>query len=135
MNQKNENIFYILNTAIKMETDGIEFYQKASKKTSHPFGKKMFLSFMEDEKLHLKILKEIAQKLEIPDVDGIFKKDTPKVKVKTIFQEVKDDIKEKIAAHPDELQTLQLAIEMEKKGYDLYKGKAEETLDQKEKAL
>jgi len=53
------NLSKAIKTAIKLEEDGMDFYQKASEKTSHPFGKRMFLSFAEDEKRHLTILKEI----------------------------------------------------------------------------
>ncbi len=132
---KDEKISQILNTAIQMETEGIEFYHNLSKKASHPFGKKMFLSFAEDEKLHLAVLKDIARELEIPDIDDVFKKGTPEERGRTIFQEGRKDRKEKISAHPDEIQALEIAMEMEREGYELYKGRAEKTLDSKERAL
>jgi len=59
------NLSKAIKTAIKLEEDGIDFYQKASEKTSHPFGKKMFLSFAEDEKRHLTILRIAANSDEL----------------------------------------------------------------------
>ena len=66
------NLSKAIKTAIKLEEDGVDFYQKASEKTSHPFGKRMFLSFAEDEKRHLSVLKEILSDLKFSDFDRFF---------------------------------------------------------------
>jgi rubrerythrin len=43
-------------TAIKMETDAIAFYNEAANKTSHAFGREMFRGFIKDETRHIKML-------------------------------------------------------------------------------
>ncbi len=121
------NLSQAFRTAIKMEEDGIDFYQKAAKKTSHPFGKKMFLSFAEDEKRHLTVLKEILADLKFSDFSRFFEKKTPREKIKTVFREVKDEIKERIAADPDEVEALKIGMEMESQSSEFYQGALEKT--------
>lgn len=134
MDLKDESLSQILDYAIQMETDGIEFYQKASEKTSHPFGKKMFLALADDEAFHLEVLKNVAREYKIPDVTT-FKKDTPYEKVKTLFDELRDVMKERVSVSSDDLQALEVAIKMEQKGYEAYKREAESASDQEGKTL
>lgn len=124
----------IIRTAIKMETDGIEFYQKVADKTSHLFGKKMFLSFMKDEERHLSVLKRILAGLDFPDFEKYFG-ETPGEKIKTVFNQIKDEIKERITANPDEMEALKLGMKMEEESVRLYEGSLEKTTDLKVKML
>jgi rubrerythrin len=130
-----ENSPKIIRTAIKMEEDGIDFYQEAAKKTSHPFGKKMFLSFVEDEKRHLTVLRSILADLKFSDFDRKKKKKTPKERIKTVFREVKNEIEEIIAANPDELEALKIGMDMESKSVEFYQGALEKTQDSRQKAF
>ena len=129
------NLSKAIKTAIKLEEDGIDFYQKASEKTSHPFGKKMFLSFAEDEKRHLTILKEILSDLKFSDFDRFFEEKKPREKIKTIFREVKSEIKERIAANSDELEALKIGMDMESKSVEFCQGALEKTQDSHQKAF
>ena len=76
-----ENLSKMIRTSIKMEEEGIDFYQEAAEKTSHPFGKKMFLSFVEDEKRHLTVLRSILAGFKFSDFDRFFEEKTPKEKI------------------------------------------------------
>ncbi|MFQ5835995.1 MAG: Mlp family lipoprotein, partial [bacterium] len=116
------NLSKAIRTAIKMEEDGIDFYQKAARKTSHPFGEKMFLSFAEDEKRHLTVLKKILADLKFSDFNQFFEEKKPREKIKTVFREVKNEIKEKIAANSDELEALKIGMDMESKSSEFYQG-------------
>jgi len=129
------NFSKAIRTAIKLEEDGIDFYQKVSEKTSHPFGKKMFLSFAEDEKRHLTVLKEILADLKFSDFDRFFEEKNPREKIKTIFREVKSEIKERIAANSDELEALKIGMDMESKSVEFYQGALEKTQDSHQKAF
>ncbi|MEA1965020.1 MAG: ferritin family protein [Candidatus Aerophobetes bacterium] len=111
----------VIRTAIKMEEDGIDFYHKAAKKTSHPFGKRMFLSFAEDEKKHLTVLRNILADLKFSDFDRFFGEKKPREKIKTVFREVKSELKERIAANPDELEALKIGMNMESESVEFYK--------------
>jgi len=118
-----------IGTAIKMEEDGIDFYEKIARKTSHPSGEKMFLSFVEDEKRHLTVLKEILADLKFSDFSRFFEEKTPREKVKTVFREVKKGIKERIAVSSDELDALKIGTDMESKSVEFYQGALETTQD------
>jgi len=107
--------------AIKMETDAISFYREAAEKTSHPFGKKMFLSFVEDEKRHLEMLSDLFKSM-----DFTLKTAEPMENMKTIFESLKDEMMEKISASTDELNAIKIAMDMEKEGYEHYKKTAAE---------
>ncbi|MEK6672038.1 MAG: ferritin family protein [Nitrospirota bacterium] len=116
--------------AIRMETDAIAFYTEASAKIDNKIGKMMFRSIVEDEKRHLELLKGILNDLEmsIKDVHPI-------KNVRTIFQELKHEMMERVGATDDELNAFKIASEMEKKGIEFYMKAASEAPEPKEKAL
>jgi rubrerythrin len=116
--------------AIKMERDAIEFYKEAAEKTRHPFGKKMFQGFVEDERRHLKMLNDIFTGLDLK-IDTL----SPRKRVKSIFEELKSKMMQRIKADTDEIEAIKIAMDFEKKGYEFYKKTAEETKDKKEKSL
>ncbi len=116
--------------AIKMETDAIAFYKEAAAKVKNTVGQKMFLSIREDEKRHLDMLKEILQGLDIR-----FKDASPIKNVKTIFEEHRDEMMERVSATSDEVDALKIAMQMEEEGIAFYKRQASEAPSQKEKAL
>ncbi|UCG77466.1 MAG: ferritin family protein [Nitrospirota bacterium] len=102
-------------TAIRMETDAIKFYREASDKCSHPLGKKMFLSFVEDEKRHLDMLNEIFKTSDVK-----IRTAEPMKEFKTIFQELKDEMMQRIEATTDEKDAIGIAMNMEKEGHAYY---------------
>ncbi|RMG03233.1 MAG: rubrerythrin [Nitrospirae bacterium] len=115
--------------AMKMETDAMKFYKEASKKTSHPMGKKIFESLIRDEARHLRLLEEILKGLDIdPHVQCIGD-------VKTVFSELKDQMMERISATTDEKEAIKIALDMETEGYKYYQEAAEKAEDPKEKTL
>lgn len=116
--------------AIKMETDAIAYYREAAEKTAHPVGKKMFLSIIEDEKRHLDMLQSIFKGLDITTKDV-----SPMKNIKTIFEQHRDELAERVQATTDEMNALKIAMEMEKEGIEFYKKSAAEAQSQKEKAL
>ncbi|MBI4684338.1 MAG: ferritin family protein [Nitrospirae bacterium] len=116
--------------AIKMETDAIKFYQEAADKIAHAVGKKMFLTIREDEKRHLEILSQIMKGLEIKSKDV-----SPMKNIKTVFEEMKDEMLHKVEATTDELEAFKIAMSMEKEGVEFYKKSAEGAKTGKEKNL
>ncbi len=117
-------------TAIRMEEDAIGFYTDAAGKTAHPFGKRMFQSFVLDEKRHLEMLREILRGLDIDIRQG-----DPVEAVKTIFETLKAEMMERVGAEADELAALKTALDMEKEGHEFYRRAAAEAGDEKERAL
>lgn len=116
--------------ALKMETDAVKFYTEASEKVLHPAGKKMFLAVAEDEKNHIKMIEEVLKGLELT-----IRESNPIKTIKTIFEEMKDEMIEKIQAQTDELEAFRIAMEMEKKGIEFYKKLIQEVNTEKEKKL
>ncbi len=117
-------------TAIKMETDAVAFYKDAAEKTEHPFGRKMFSSFILDETRHLKMLEAILKGLDITIGDV-----SPKESIKTVFSELRGEMLERIHATTNELDAIRLAMDMEDRGFKFYKMQSEKLTDPKEKAL
>jgi len=116
--------------ALKMETDAVKFYTEAAEKVSHPVGKKMFLSIAEDEKNHIKMIGEVLKGLELTYIEA-----NPVKTVKTIFEEMKDNLMERIQAQTDDLEAFKIAMEMEKEGVEFYKKVFNEVNTEKEKKL
>lgn len=116
--------------ALKMETDAVKFYTEAAEKVSHPVGKKMFLSIAEDEKNHIKMIEEVLKGLELTYIEA-----NPVKTVKTIFEEMKDNLMERIQAQTDDLEAFKIAMEMEKEGVEFYKKVFNEVNTEKEKKL
>ncbi|HHW20484.1 MAG TPA: ferritin family protein [Thermodesulfovibrio thiophilus] len=116
--------------ALKMETDAVKFYTEAAEKVSHPVGKKMFLSIAEDEKNHIKMIEEVLKGLELTYIEA-----NPVKTMKTIFEEMKDNLMERIQAQTDDLEAFKIAMEMEKEGVEFYKKVFNEVNTEKEKKL
>ncbi|MBI1987609.1 MAG: ferritin family protein [Nitrospinae bacterium] len=124
-------ISQILEHAMKLEKDGIEFYGKASQETAHPLGRQMFLSIVAEEEVHLKELQEMTRELTTPALGGR----TGRGKGQTIFDLARHKLQERIAGNPDELEALRIAMEMEVEGFRLYRKMARETSDLQLKAF
>ena len=116
--------------AIKMETDAIAFYKEAAAKVKNIVGQKMFLSIREDEKRHLDMLKEIMQGLDIR-----FRDASPIRNVKTIFEEHRIEMMQRVSATNDELSAFRVAMDMEGAGVTFYRKLASESSSQEEKTF
>lgn len=116
--------------AIKMETDAINFYTEAAKKTQNSVGKKMFLTITEDEKRHLEMLSQIFKGLDITIKDI-----SPMKNIKTIFEEMKHEMMQRLEATADDLEAFKIAMEMEKEGVEFYKKAALEAKTDRERLL
>ena len=117
--------------AMKTETDAIDFYGRAAQKTSHPVGKKMFLSIIDDEKRHLEVLKCIFEGMDID-----FPEESPMKKIRTVFEENKESMLKNMSATADDTQALEIAMRMEKESVDFYeKAALNAALGSREKAV
>jgi len=117
-------------TAFKMETDAIKFYTEATGKTSHPLGKRIFESFIEDEKRHLKILDDILKNMNI-ELSVVNREK----EIQTIFSELREQMRQRVTATTDEIQAVGIALDFEKEGYNFYQKAALEATDDREKKL
>ena len=116
--------------ARKMETDAIKFYTEAAQKTKYPAGKQMFESIIIDEKRHLEIVNQLLKGLDV-HVEDVH----PMKNIRTVFEEMKDKMMEKVEATSDELEAFSIAMQMEKEGLEFYRKLSSESETEKEKAL
>ncbi len=119
-----------LELAMKMEKDAISFYTEAARKVQHPVGKKMFLTITEDEKRHLEMIDRLIKDLQITHQDV-----SPVKNVKTVFEAMKNEMMQKVAATRDELEAFKIAMQMEQEGADFYKKRLAAATRDKERAL
>ncbi len=132
MGDRKEAMTNALSVALKMEKDGMAFYREASEKTGNELGRKMFLSFVEDEKRHYAMIEALSRGLKI---DAQLKEAGPAERVKTIFEEAKENAASRLGSQPGDVDALKFALDMEDKGYEFYKDAAEAAGDADEKQL
>ncbi|MBI5641795.1 MAG: ferritin family protein [Nitrospirae bacterium] len=119
-----------IETAIKMETDAIAFYEEAAGKASHPFGKEMFRGFVKDERRHLVMLQGLFQGQDIDD-----ELIRPKETIRTVFSALKDVMMQRVKALESEMEAVRIALTFEKEGFDFYKQAAAHADSEKERKL
>jgi len=119
-----------LEMAMKMETDSIDFYNEAARKTKYPAGRKMFQAVSEDEKRHLDMVSRIIKGLHVTAKDV-----SPLKNVKSVFEAMKSEMMHKVKVTTDELEAFKIAMKMEQEGLDFYKNLLAKSKSPKEKAL
>jgi len=120
MSEQNKT-FSALQTAIKMETDGKQFYLKASKESTNDTGKKLLAQLADEEDVHRKVFEQIYEALRS-------KKSWPQVEVKadtkglkTLFAQAAEKMGKAKKGPATELDAVKTAIDMENRSYDFYK--------------
>jgi len=119
-----------LEVSKKMETDAIKFYVEAAQKMRYPAGKKMFMAITEDERRHLEMITLLIRGMNITAQDV-----SPLKNVKTVFESMKGEMMQRVAASTDELEALRVAMDMERAGEKFYEKSLAEAKTDKEKAL
>ena len=111
-----------LQIAIQMETDGKEYYLRASQESSNELGRKLLQSLATEEDIHRQKFEEIygaiRGKKAWPVSD--FQPDGGK-RLRTIFARATEEMDSNIKALATELDAIQTAMDMENKTYDFYK--------------
>ncbi len=108
-----------IETAIQMEKDGYEFYNKAAAQTSSDMGRSVFESLANDELVHLDVFQKLFDdKFGESEWDDLVNSNK-KYREMPIFPK---DLKtiEGINLDTDELDALRIAIDSEKEAIDYY---------------
>jgi rubrerythrin len=112
----------VLQIAIRMETDGKEYYLKASRESNNELGKKLLESLATEEDIHRQKFEEIYNAIRSRKAWPVsdFQPDGGK-RLRTIFAKTTEEMSSNIKSLTTELEAVQTAMSMENKTYDFYK--------------
>ncbi len=108
--------------AVKFESDGREFYLRAAERVLHPVAKAVFRALAEDEKDHIRRVREIYEELKSrpgwPDTSAMVAR---RAGVEDAFREALENLDREVPRDADALDALAKAEEMEQKGLGFYR--------------
>jgi rubrerythrin len=123
-----------LQVALKMETDGYNFFKDAATRARHPLTQEAFEYFAKWELEHVEFIKKMYQKLtdsgEWLSVDLMNQKvGDAAVAIKTIFKQKHEEIDKHVKVATSDLEAYVLARDIEDKATVFYKQKADSAQD------
>ena len=134
MATENEKTLEALKASIQMEIDGKEYYTKASQTSGNELGKKLLETLAKEEDSHRRrfenIYKTISSKRDWPATD--LQPDGGQG-LRTIFAQETEKLGSKVESASTEMETVQTAMNMEKKTLDFYTERAAEATHEAEK--
>lgn len=116
-----------LKTALQMEIDGKEFYQKSGAKSSNLLVKRLFQHLAEQEDIHYRAIEEIYQR--VTNRQAWPEKETPFAgdkSLRNVFREAIDSLGKKAQATSGEIEAIKTAMQMEDRSYSFYRSRSEE---------
>ena len=117
----------VLQLAVRMEVDGKEFYQKASRKSNNKLAKELFHQLANEEDVHRKkfmeIYKAFKRRQNWPDVKPPSEKGE---KIKSLFAEATKALGSKFKVAESEFEAIKIAMDMEVRSYNLYYSRSKE---------
>jgi len=125
-----------LKTALQMEIDGKEFYQKSGEKSYSPLARTLFQHLAEQEDVHYRKVKEIyeavTRKQGWPEGETVLKQEKS---LRNVFREAIEGLGENAKAASGELEAIETAMKMEDKSYSFYWSRDKEATSPAEKAF
>ena len=136
MSKQTGSMTEALETALQMEVEGKEFYQKTGQKSVSPLVQQLFKNLAAQEDVHYRRVKEVHAAVKAgnkwPEKESTFKRPRS-------LQAVFKDAIEKMGAHFEvpsaEVEALKMAMNMEDKSYSFYRNREEEAVSPAEKAF
>ena len=117
-----------LKTAIQMETDGKQFYLKASQKSGNEAGKKLLAELAAEEDLHRQKFEEIFESIRDKNAwPAVSFRTDGGSHLRTIFSRAIEQAVKSFKAPGSELEAVQTAANMEGKTYDFYVSQSQST--------
>jgi|YelNatPaOPRAMG01_1025707.scaffolds.fasta_scaffold12976_3 rubrerythrin len=130
----------VLEMAIANEIEGRNILLNGRDSSLTPLGKSTFEFLANEELKHIELIKEFAKTL-----NGVEEWDANKMKsvsfaeagarIKGIFERFASQFESVSQSDNERLETYQVAMDMEKRGYDFYSEAAEKASDERSKAL
>ncbi len=115
-----EKIKEILQSALKLENDGVKFYTDAAQNISHPLGKAMFKSFAGEERKHIVKLEEMLSENELKSVKAAEMDGDYMENLRNVFHSMYSGGDVSVDPDMDDLKAVRAAIDFEKNGGDVY---------------
>lgn len=131
-----EKLEDIVKFAIQLEQDGLKMYREFAEKSNDTFGKKTFEGLAEDELGHIELLQKVYSNTGVKEIEEIVarsKEEPVRQRFKTIFQLAGEDARQRTQSDPSDTEAMKIAIDFEKRGYNLYKEAGEKAAGQAEK--
>jgi rubrerythrin len=120
----------IVKFALQLEEDGLRMYREFAERSKDPFGRKTFEGLVEDEQQHIELLQKVYANCGIQEVEEIIshsKMEPIRQRFKTIFEEAGEQARKRTQADPSDTEAMRIALDFEKKGYNLYQGAFQKT--------
>ncbi|HOO57446.1 MAG TPA: ferritin family protein [bacterium] len=124
-----------IDRALEFETGGKNYYEKAMRKAGNPASVKLFEMMVKEEQSHVEYLEEIKSKIDLTDSWPVEVKLEQHVDFAMIFEDAVKDIDDAVGVAADEINILSHAMELEKKGVEMYRELSEKAEDGAEKAF
>ena len=125
----------VLNSALKLENDGRDFYLEIAAGAPNEYAKKTFDSFAEDESNHIVWLKEMFEEdMSFTHADP---QETSRIygKLQSIFSCIPEEKKNELASVADDISQIDIALGKEEESIQAYMAWAKETEDEEVKKL
>jgi len=109
--------------ALRLEKDGMKFYRRRANSASDAYEKSLFESLVKDEAKHITVLEQVFSDGGIKDADALLsqvKAEDPKKVIKTIFAKAAEEKGARGPADAEALHPFDVALDIERKGYDFY---------------
>ncbi|MBM4444395.1 MAG: hypothetical protein FJ020_03705 [Chloroflexi bacterium] len=125
-----------LETALGMEIEGKEFYQKTGRKSVSPLVQELFKHLAAQEDVHYRRVKEVHAAVKSgnrwPEKESTFKRPRS---LQRVFREAIDKMGPHFQAASAEIDALKVAMDMEDKSCSFYRNREEEAGSAAEKAF
>jgi rubrerythrin len=130
MSTEQDKTLSALQAAIKMETDGKQFYLKAGEASRNEVGKKLLVKLAEEEDIHRTVFEKIYE--NVRQQQGWPKADIQAdggQGLRTVFARALESMDAGAETIPEEIDAVQTAMKMENETYDFYKDRASDARD------
>lgn len=136
MSEQTKRMTSALETALQMEVEGKEFYQKTGQKSVNPLVQELFKYLAEQEDVHYRRVKEVYDAVKSgnkwPQKESTFQR--PK-SLQSVFKDAIERMGTHFEAPSSEIEALKIGMNMEDKNYSFYRNREEEAASLAEKAF
>ena len=136
MSKQPKRITSALETALQMEIEGKEFYQKAGQKSVSTLAQELFKQLAAQEDIHYQKIKEVYEAVKTrgkwPEKESTFKQQKS---IQSVFKDAVDRMDVDFKAPSGEIEALKVGMSMEDKSYSFYRSREEESESSVEKAF